>query len=159
MDIYLLRHGIAEDAAPGGRDSERALTAEGKEKLRRVLKRARAAGVSPSLILSSPYRRALETAKIAAEELRYERDIVTIESLVPNSRPSDTWSDLRPYTSEDAMLLASHEPLMSALLAFLLGVPALQTDFKKGALARVDCPSTGAVPKCALKWLITPSLA
>ena len=44
MQIYLLRHGIAEDARAGLRDFERALTAEGSEKLRRVLERARAAG-------------------------------------------------------------------------------------------------------------------
>ena len=62
MQIYLLRHGIAEDAKPGRPDSERALTDEGRAKLRRVLKRARTADVTPSLILSSPYRRAMETA-------------------------------------------------------------------------------------------------
>ena len=41
MQIYLLRHGIAEDGKPGRPDSERALTDEGRDKLRRVLKRAR----------------------------------------------------------------------------------------------------------------------
>ena len=64
MQIYLLRHVIAEDAKPGHPDSERPLTAEGRDKLRRVLKRARTADLDPSLILSSPYRRALETAEI-----------------------------------------------------------------------------------------------
>jgi phosphohistidine phosphatase SixA len=38
MQIYLLRHGIAEDAKPGHPDSERPLTDEGRDKLRRVLK-------------------------------------------------------------------------------------------------------------------------
>jgi phosphohistidine phosphatase len=37
MEIYLLRHGIAEDQKPGGRDADRALTGEGKKKLREVL--------------------------------------------------------------------------------------------------------------------------
>ena len=69
MQIYLLRHGIAENASPGQPDSERALTAEGREKLRRVLKRARSAEVNPGAILSSPYKRALETAEVAAEAL------------------------------------------------------------------------------------------
>ncbi len=40
MEIYLLRHGIAEDGRTGQADGERALTSEGREKLRRVLKRA-----------------------------------------------------------------------------------------------------------------------
>ena len=76
MQIYLLRHGIAEDAAPGRPDSERALTEEGRDKLRRVLRRARSADAAPSLILSSPYRRALETAALAAEMLSYPGRIV-----------------------------------------------------------------------------------
>ncbi len=41
MQIYILRHGIAEDAAAGQSDSERALTSEGKKKLRNVLGVAR----------------------------------------------------------------------------------------------------------------------
>ena len=54
MQIYLLRHGIAEDPQSGRPDSERALTSEGRDKLRRVLKRARTADLDPGLILSSP---------------------------------------------------------------------------------------------------------
>ena len=56
MELYLLRHGIAEDHATS--DADRALTDEGREKVHRVMKRAAASGVSPSLIISSPYKRA-----------------------------------------------------------------------------------------------------
>ena len=45
MEIYLLRHGIAEDASPGSSDAARELTPEGREKTAAVLKRARGAGV------------------------------------------------------------------------------------------------------------------
>jgi phosphohistidine phosphatase len=158
MEIYLLRHGIAEDGHPGMSDSERALTREGRDKLRRILKRAQEAGVAPTLILSSPYRRALETAQIAAETLAYRGEVVRTPALVPNASPADTWEEIRSRRGEDAILLASHEPLMSSLLAYLLGAPALQTDFKKGALARVACASTGPAPRCLLKWLLTPAL-
>lgn len=158
MDVYLLRHGIAEDAGPGTSDSERALTREGRDKLRRVLKRADEAGVAPALILSSPYRRAVETAEIAAEVLNYRGKIVHAAALVPNASPSDAWDEIRSR-NEEAILLASHEPLMSSLLAHLLGAPALHTDFKKGALARVACATNGPTPRCVLKWLLTPALA
>ena len=66
MKIYILRHGIAEEAQGNQPDSERALTAEGKKKLRSVLRTAAAADVAPSLILTSPLRRAVQTAQIAA---------------------------------------------------------------------------------------------
>ena len=43
MEIYLLRHGIAEDQRAGMRDADRALTSEGKKRLKEVLQVAKAA--------------------------------------------------------------------------------------------------------------------
>jgi phosphohistidine phosphatase len=157
MEIYLLRHAIAEPARAGQPDSERALTDEGRDKLRRVLQRACAAGVKPSTILSSPYRRAIETAAAAKEILGGE--IERTEALVPSASPYDAWEELRLRKSDDSVLLASHEPLMSSLTAFLLGSPALQVDMKKAALVRVDCDRFGPQPKAVLKWMITPATA
>ncbi|HEX3876500.1 MAG TPA: phosphohistidine phosphatase SixA [Bryobacteraceae bacterium] len=159
MDLYLLRHGIAEEPRPNLSDPERALTKEGKEKLRRILKRAREAGVAPTLILSSPLRRAIETAEIAAEILEYSGEIARTPALIPNASPSVAWDEIRSHAGEDSIVLASHEPLMSSLLAHLLNSPSLQTDFKKGAIARVECASTGPAPRCVLKWMLTASLA
>jgi phosphohistidine phosphatase len=159
MEIYLLRHGIAENGRPGLKDSDRALTVEGREKLKRVLSRARGAGVKPGLILSSPYRRALETAEVAAESLGYRRKIVTTPALVPEASPQQVWEEVRARRDESAILLASHEPLMSATVALLLGSPALKVDMKKASLARIDCDGFGPEPTGVLKWLLTPATA
>ena len=156
MQIYLLRHGIADNSTP---DSERALTAEGREKLRRVLACARAAGVTPSLILSSPYRRAMETAEVAAEVLGYQGKVMKTQALLPEASPYDTWEEIRKRPGEHAILLASHQPLMSSLVAFLLASPALVVDMKKAALVRVDCERIGLEPKGVLKWMLTPATA
>jgi len=159
MEIYLLRHGIAENAGPGMKDADRALTEEGREKLRRVLKRAKGAGVQPGVILSSPYLRALETAQAAAQVLGYRGKVVETQALAPDASPPQVWGEIRSRRDEAALLLASHEPLMSATLAFLLGSPGLLVDMKKGALARVDCDRFGPEPKCLLKWLLTAGTA
>jgi phosphohistidine phosphatase len=156
VQIYLLRHGIAENSTP---DSERALTAEGREKLRRVLARARAADVAPSLILTSPYRRAVETADVAVEVLGYQGKVVKTRALVPEASPFDTWEEIRKRPDESAILLASHEPLMSSLAAFLLASPGLMVDMKKAALVRLDCERFGPEPKGVLKWMLTPATA
>jgi phosphohistidine phosphatase len=153
MEIYLLRHGIAEDGYP---DAARVLTAEGKEKLRRVLKRA---AVKPSLIISSPYRRAVETAGIAAEVLGYESEIERAQALTPDGSPAAVWEEIRAHKNEGAILLASHEPLMSATAAFLLGAPGLHVDMKKAALVRVDVDRFGPQPLGVLKWMLTPAVA
>jgi len=159
MQIYLLRHGIAEDAAPGQPDSERALTAEGRDKLQRVLKRARQAEVSPTLILSSPYRRALETADVAAQALDYRGKVVRTPALQPDASPRELWDEIRAHRTEDSLLLSSHEPLTSAAVAFLLGSPALLVEMKKAALVRIDCERFGSEPKGVLKWMLTPAVA
>jgi phosphohistidine phosphatase len=159
MQIYLLRHGIAEDARPGLRDFDRALTPEGGAKLRRVLERARAAGAVPTLILSSPLRRALQTAQLAAEVLRYSGRILRTRALIPDAPPAEAWAEIRGHGHEPALLLASHEPLMSSLAAFLLDSPTLVLDMKKAALVRIDCERSGPSPSGVLKWMLTPALA
>jgi len=159
MQIYLLRHAIAEDARPGQPDSDRALTEEGREKLRRVLKRARQAGVAPGVILSSPYRRVLETASLAAEVLEYKGRVVETRALVPDAAPAEAWEEIRARRQESALLLASHEPLMSSLAAFLLASPALRIEMKKAALARIECAQISREPHGVLQWMITPALA
>jgi phosphohistidine phosphatase len=158
MQIYLLRHGIAEDGNPGRPDSERALTDEGRTRLRRVLKRARSADVAPSLILTSPYRRAVETAEVAADVFRYKGDLVRSGAFVPDATPVQAWEEIRRYSQEPAVLVASHEPLMSSTVAYLLGCPTLQVDMKKGALVRIDIDRPGPDPQGILKWMLTPGV-
>ena len=153
MEIYLLRHGIAEDGYP---DAQRALTDEGKEKLRRVLKRS---GAKPSLILSSPYRRALETAQIAAGVFGYTEEIERAQSLTPDGSPTAVWDEIRARKAESAILLASHEPLMSATVAYFLGAPGVHVDMKKAALVRIDVERFGPHPLGVLKWMLVPSIS
>ena len=159
MEIYILRHGIAEDSVPGQSDSERSLTSEGKKKLRNVLRAAREAGVSPALILTSPLKRAVQTAQLAAEILEYPGDLLRTKALEPGAHPQMAWEEIRVHKDEQAILLAGHEPLFSSLTAYLLGCPDLRVDFKKGALACVEMDRFGAEPHGALKWLLTPKLA
>ena len=159
MEIYFLRHGIAEDHASSGRDADRRLTEEGRQKLRRVLERAHSAGVSPSLILSSPLKRAIETAEIAARELGYEGKIVRVDCLQPDAGPPAVWDEIRTRRKEPAILLCGHEPLFSATVAFLLGATHAMVDFRKGALVRIDVSAFGGEPRGVLQWMLTAKLA
>ena len=159
MQIYILRHAIAHTARPGERDSERALTAEGRERLAAVLRRAREAGVRPQAILSSPYKRAIETAAIAADELGFSGAVESCAALTPGASPYDAWEEIRARREADALLLATHQPFAGSMTAFLLASPALEIDVKKAALIRVDCDGFGPHPHGVLKWMLTPALA
>ena len=159
MEIYILRHGIAEDAPAGQPDSERALTSDGRKKLRNVLRVAASAGVAPSLIMSSPYKRALQTAQLAAEILEYQGDLLRTKALEPNSAPKAVWDEIRVHKDEARILLVGHEPLFSRLMAYLLGSLDLQVDFKKGAIACIELDRFPAEPHGVLRWMLTPRLA
>lgn len=158
MQIYLLRHGIAESHSTSGADSDRELTAEGRQKVREVMKAAAKAGVRPSLILTSPYRRALGTAQIAAEVLDYRGELARSNALTPEQRPEGVWEEIRTLRGETSVMLVGHEPLFSSLSAFLLGVPELDVDFKKGALLALEIGGFGTRPHGVLKWLLTAKL-
>jgi phosphohistidine phosphatase len=157
MEIYILRHGIAEEADAGTPDAERALTDSGREKLRAVLERARHGGVKPSLILTSPYRRAVQTAHMAAQVLGCNK-MVESEILVPSSAPKSVWEAICARRREPALLIAGHEPLLGMTVGYLLGAPALQVDLKKAALVRIDQESFSGAPRGVLKWMLTPRL-
>lgn len=157
MEIYILRHGIAEEPKSGTPDAERALTDTGREKLRAVLDQAHEAGVKPSLILSSPYKRALQTAQLAGQVLRCNK-LIEAGVLTPNSSPKAVWEAICAHRRESALLLAGHEPLLGMSVGYLLGVPALQVDLKKAALVRIDQDSFSGQPRGVLKWMLTPRL-
>jgi len=159
VELYVFRHGIAEDAAPGCRDADRALTDEGRKKIAEVVKAARRAGLEPSLIISSPYLRAMQTAKATAEELGHKGEVVRTEALAPHGAPETVWNELRDYRAESAILLAGHEPLLSLLVAYLLAAPGLRVEMKKAAMVRIDVESFGPAPHGTLRWMITPKLA
>src|SRR5580658_5785224 len=108
MEIYILRHGIAEEPKAGVPDAERALTDTGREKLRAVLERARHGGVKPSLILTSPYRRALQTAHIAGQVLGCNK-IAESEILVPGAAPKAVWDAICARRREPALLIIDQE--------------------------------------------------
>jgi len=155
----MLRHGIAEEHAADGSDAGRRLTEEGRSRLRRVLERANAAGVSPAQIISSPLRRALETAEIAARELGYMGKIVRSSALEPGSSPQQIWELIREHRHEESLLLAGHEPLFSAATSYLLGSNRLLIHFRKGALLRIDLEANSSTPDGVLQWMLTAKVS
>ena len=159
MELYLLRHGTAEDATAKTPDEDRALTPDGREKLQAVLRRARGADVKPSVILSSPLLRARQTAEIAAEVLGFRGDIMISLAFQSEAPVQEAWDEIRLHKRETQVLVAGHNPQCSLLAGFLLNTPSLPVDFKKGALLRTDHSSFGQQPRGILRWFLTSKLA
>jgi phosphohistidine phosphatase len=159
MFVYVLRHGIAEDAKPGEPDSSRALTAEGRKKLASVLDRAKKAGVAPAVILSSPYLRAKQTARMAAQAFGCENSVIETSALVPSGSPELVWDEISEYRSEEQLMVVGHEPLLGELVSYLLDSPSLRVDMRKAALVSISLESLRGGPRGVLQWMITPKLS
>ena len=158
MEIYILRHGLAQEANGGMRDADRPLTPEGTKKLLPVLRRARAIDVQPPVILTSPYRRARETAQVAVEALRGEPKLVESRALIPDSSPELVWDEIRNHKNDRQIMIVGHEPLLSSVYSYLLGAALAQIDVKKGSLGRIDVDRFTGQPRGILRWLIHPKL-
>ena len=159
MQVYLLRHGVAEEDRSGLSDAERRLTEDGRRKLRQTLETAVAAGVQPTLILTSPLKRALETAEIARDILQYKGELEQTEALAPNSTVEEVWREIRRHSKESAVVLVGHNPMFAGLAGYLLGAPDLQVDVKKGSMLRIDFDGLSSQPKGILRWFLVAKLA
>jgi len=77
---------------------------------------------------------------------------------VPSSSPERVWKEVRTSNAEE-ILIAGHEPLLSALVAFLLGCRTLAVRMKKGALVAIEVDAQDLQPHGVLNWMLTPKVA
>ena len=159
MDVFVLRHAIAEDATAGQSDSERRLTEEGKSKLRLVVAKAKVAGFSPGLVLTSPYVRTSQTTEVMLEELGTSCETIVTQNLTPYASVIDLWSEMREYGQLGPLVLVGHNPLLSELVSVMIGSPRYAVEMKKAALAYVSGVGYGSQPQGRLVWLLTAKLA
>ena len=132
---------------------------DGRRKLRQTLEIAAAADVQPTLILTSPLKRAVETAEIAQKVLRYRGQLEQTDALAPNSTVEDVWREIRNRSKESAVLLVGHNPMFADLAGYLLGARNLQIDVKKGSIVRIDFENLSPEPKGILRWFLVARLS
>ena len=155
MKLYLLRHGIAAPTGEGA-DADRSLTEEGAEKTRKAARGLAALEVAPDLVFTSPLRRAVETAAIAAKELGV-KDVRLTRSLLPAAEPEDLIDDLEGVEA-DAVLAVGHLPHLDAFIAHAVGQRrrAITGLGKAGAACLEFEP--GWRGEAHLVWLLTPRM-
>jgi phosphohistidine phosphatase len=138
MQIYLLRHAEAEDEPTN--DAKRALTAKGEKQAKSVGRFCRNHSVIPEIIVSSPLRRAEQTALIFARELDMQSAVRLEEFLLPGLTLERAFSALEKYREKASILLVGHEPDFSKLAASLIGTRPENVHFRKATLISVNLP-------------------
>ena len=123
--IWLLRHA---DAASGTPDEERPLTERGVRQAEAAGRALERLGVQVDVCLTSPKRRALETARLAAEPLGVD--------VIVETRLSGEPFDVHELTAGlGNVLLVGHDPSFSLTLHDMTGA---QARLRKGGLAAIE---------------------
>ncbi len=138
MDLWLMRHGKAEDRSESGKDRDRALTAEG---LRRVTEVGRGLAVLDAAIgaiWTSPYRRARQTAEAVARALNFRSRLQATDALAPESDPGEILDELEVSELAGAVLLVGHQPHLGTLLGLLVTGGPAEIPLPKACLAHLE---------------------
>jgi len=158
VDVYILRHGKAEDARPGRGDADRRLTKKGREEIAAAGRWMAAWELRFDLIATSPLVRAQETAAIIADCLGEKDHLLTWKELAPGGDPESVCHLIGKHPDVRALLLVGHEPLLSALISRIItGDENTAIALSKGALAKIREFSPLPRPAGELHWLMTPA--
>ena len=155
LTIDLLRHGRALPDDPRG-DLERRLTEAGERTLERLGRRLAGEGWRPQRALSSPYRRALDSARILLRASHAALDLEALDALAPDNSPSETLGALEALgIFEGHVLLVGHQPLLGRLAAALTGA---EHGFAPGGLLQIGCPQGPEPGTCQVLRAIEPDV-
>ncbi|WP_243094747.1 SixA phosphatase family protein [Thermus thalpophilus] len=116
MELFLIRHALALPPEGAGEEADdaRPLSPKGVRRFRKAVKGLQALRVSLNLILTSPKRRALETAEILSALLEGDSRVTPHLALPPSP------TLLEEIPREGRVALVGHEPYLSELLVWLL---------------------------------------
>jgi phosphohistidine phosphatase len=156
--LLLVRHAIAEERGSAWPDDTvRPLTQKGEVRMRQIARRLKALGETADVVVTSPLKRAKDTALILMREWSSSSDVEEIDALAPGHTPAQTMAAVAEEMTGDRIALVGHEPDLGQFAAWLLSAkqPLL---FKKGGVARVDLESLSRPREGQLIWLATPRL-
>ena len=157
MIIYFLRHANAgERLSNPKKDEKRALDKDGTEQCGIVGRALVAVDAIVDLIVSSPLKRATQTASLVGNELGYEGKIQLEDALRPGASYADFRRMLERHVKYDAIMVVGHNPNLSEFVGRIISDPGCDAgvELKKGGGAKVELGRGSGV----LQWYVTPKI-
>lgn len=157
MIVYFLRHASAgESLSDPKQDEKRPLDDDGILQSRYIGRALAAADVSVDQIISSPLKRAIQTATIVANELGFEQKIELEAAMRPEATYTLFQAMLKKHAAAESLLVVGHNPSIKQFLSRMIGRQghAASLEFKKGAVAKVEVKRGEGT----LVWSVTPKL-
>jgi len=157
MIIYFLRHASAgQHVANPKKDEKRALDETGIEQCGYMGRALAALDSQVDVIVSSPLKRAAQTASLVANEMGYEGKLLFDDGLRPEATFADFRKLLDKHAKQESIMVVGHNPNLSEFVGRLISETGCEAavDLKKGAVARVETTRNSGV----LQWCITPRM-
>lgn len=156
MNLYILRHASAGTRrANSVLDLKRPLDKEGKQQCLLVGSYLSALNVQFDRVVSSPLKRALQTASLVGTETGYDSKVEISQALLPDASTQKFHDLVRSLQTYDNVLIVGHNPNLPIFLGSLIA-PSGRTSIRlrKGAVARIDCTRIPGT----LHWLVDPRI-
>ena len=161
MRLILMRHAKAmqRDEHMYGDDSKRPLSKQGVKEHKRVSRMIRDMGISFDHILTSPFDRASETARITRKAYGMEEKPIECNELADDFTVDNLLKKLASFKDDETILLVGHEPYMSTFAASLLwpGHP-MNIDFKKSGVMCISFSGRPEKGQGMLEYFLRPRL-
>jgi phosphohistidine phosphatase len=157
MILYLMRHANAGTIRENPvLDAKRSLVKEGKEQCMLMARVLVALKAPIDTIVSSPLKRALQTAQLVGTELGFDGKVEISPGLGLNASFTDFQNMLVKYANREAVLAVGHNPNIFQFLGRLItGNGGAAIRMRKASIARVDVSQHP--PR--LQWLLDPRTA
>jgi phosphohistidine phosphatase len=148
MKVYLMQHALAY---PAEEDQERPLCPEGIDQAKAAAKGIKHLGLTFDLIVTSPKRRAHQTAALVAEGVRFPHsDILITDAVLPEGQPQELLDLLQKESPQSSILIVGHMPQLAKLTSQLLQGGEML--FENAALACFEISSSNPA---RLEFLLT----
>lgn len=154
MFIYLMRHANAGTIRENPElDDKRGLVKEGKEQCILMARVLGALKVPIDVIVSSPLKRARQTAQLVGTEMGYDAQVEVSPALGLNASYSEFQALLAKYADRDGVLVVGHNPNIFQFLGRMItGNGGAAIRMRKGSIA---CVRADRHPP-RLQWLLDP---
>ena len=156
MNLYILRHASAGTRRANPKlDVKRPLDKEGKQQSILVGRFLSALNLQFDRVVSSPLKRALQTAALVANETGYDGKIDVTDALSPEASVQKFQELIRSLEKYENVLIVGHNPNLPVFFGSLIAPGArISTRLRKGSVARIDCARLPGT----LHWLVDPRI-
>lgn len=162
MELFILRHGEAGkrlSSATG--DRSRPLTSTGKAEVLEEARALKRIGIKFNVIVTSPLKRAYETANIVANIYKKKNILKIWNELAPEGSVTDVYQKISQFGPETSIFMVGHEPQLTEITKGIIHkdkTASCNIVLKKAGLVRINISKSNPSPKRSLASPNSPSV-